>query len=709
MLRNQRLLQAKRSVAVLAAVVGLLLIAAPAFADPVPGKLDRLVIELVCDLLHRKHLTKPDLDEQLSKRLFHKFIKDLDPAKLYFTKEDVEELKKSETELGTMLQRNDISFAYDVYKRLVTRIEQRLKLVEELLKEPQDFTVKEYLSTDYDAIDHPKTDAEIRERWRKRIKYDLLLQRLGQKPVPDAEAKKQRLEQKPVADAEAKQKVLSRYQGLLKRWKQVDNYDLMEMYLSDLTASVDPHSSYMSPTTLADFDIAMHLHLEGIGALLHSDNGQTIVSEIIPGGAAAADHRLKVNDKIIGVAQGDGKFVDVIDWKLTEVVKIIRGPKGTKVQLKVIPADKIEPAIYAYTRQKIELKEQAARSEIMEQGKKPDGTPYKIGIIDLPSFYADSPSAKGSKEGFVSATEDVRKLLKEFESKGVDGVVLDLRRNGGGALSEALSLTGLFIDQGPVVQVKKGVNGEVEVSNDPEKGMVYAGPLIVLVSRFSASASEILAGALQDYGRSLTVGDKGTHGKGTVQAVADLGSYVRSKEPVHLGALKLTIDQFYRVNGDSTQNQGVKSDIVIPSLTEVLATGEKDLENALAFDHVNPVSHEELGMVPEQLKTALRTRSAQRVKDSADFAKLQKEIETVKDQRARKMIPLNEQELRTQFPKDKKDSKKGASQADEDLDDLLPPESTSGDGTPFKFARNFINTEVLHIMEDLLQGKKTQP
>jgi carboxyl-terminal processing protease len=687
--------QAKRAVVLLAAVVGLFVVVGRTPAEPTPGKRDRLVIELVCDYLHRGHLTQPDIGDEVSRRLFRRFIKDLDPGKLYFTKADVEEFKKQETELDDQLLQGDITFAYKVYTRLLARMGERMKLVEELVKEPHDFTVKEYLSTDYDAIAHAGTPEELRERWRKRIKYDLLLQRLGDKPVPTEEAK---------------QKVLTRYQGLFKRWKQVDNYDLMEMYLSDLTASVDPHSSYMSPSTLADFDIAMHLNLEGIGALLRSENGYTMVAEIIPGGAAAADKRLKVNDKIIAVSQGDSQWTDVIDWKLTEVVKLIRGPRGTKVQLKVIPAGKAEPAVYAYTRQKVELKAQAARSEIIEDGKKPDGTPYRLGVIDLPSFYAESHNPRAGSGEFKSATEDVRRILKEFEVKGVDGVILDLRKNGGGALNEALSLTGLFIDKGAVVQVK-GSHGRVRADNDPEEGTVYAGPLAVLVSRMSASASEILAGALQDYGRALIVGDKTTHGKGTVQVVIDLGSQIQPNDPPKLGALKLTIQQFYRVNGDSTQNQGVSSDVVLPSLIEALANGEKELENALAFDKVQPVQHDQLDMVPEQLKAALRTRSAQRVKDSPDFAKLTKEIETLKAQKARKAIPLNEQELRGQFHKDKKQKKDSDSvDIDDDPDGVLSDDTPSSDDkTVFKFQRNFTNNEILHIVEDLVQGKKLVP
>jgi carboxyl-terminal processing protease len=436
----------------------------------------------------------------------------------------------------------------------------------------------------------------------------------------------------------------------------------------------------------------MRLQLEGIGALLRQDNGQTIVSEIVPGGAAAADGHLKVDDKIIGVAQGDSKFTDVLDMKLRDVVKLIRGKRGTKVELKVIPAGKVEPVVYAFNRQKIELKDQAARAELIEQGKKADGSPYHILVIDLPSFYADMSARPGS--GGKSATEDVRKILNEFAGK-MDGVILDIRHNGGGSLTEARALTGLFIDQGPVVQVK-GTRGKVQHLDDPERGVVYGGPLMVLDSKMSASASEILSGALQDYGRALIVGDSTTHGKGTVQVLLDLGDQLEGKNPPKLGALKLTIQQFYRVNGDSTQDRGVASDIIIPSLTDVAATGEKELEYALPFDKVKPIPHEQLNLISEELKASLRAKSTARIKASADFTKLAKEIDGVKTRKERKAFPLNEQELKEQFSKD------DAERADQGGE--LPPEQPK-DTLVYKFKRDFTNNEILRMMEDFLQAR----
>jgi carboxyl-terminal processing protease len=712
------LLRAKFGVALLTAVACLFLIKNPGTAkpvptppkaggEPVPTALDRHITKMVCEFLTKVHLGRPPLNDELSKRLYKRFFKTLDPTKVYFVKKDLEDFAEFETQLDDQLRRGDIDFAYKVYARFMKRAGERVKLVEELLAKPMDFSTNETMDTDYDKMDYAANDEELRERWRKRVKFDLLMQKIGSKAVNDPESKKndpdknkaKQEETKPLTDAEAKDKVQQRYAGLVKRFKQLDSNDLLELYLTDLTTCADPHSSYMSPSTLEDFDIAMRLQLEGIGALLRSENGATLVAEIIPGGAAAGDGRLKAKDKIIAVAQGDNKFVDVIDMKLRDVVKLIRGQKGTPVQLKVIPNNKIEPIIFNLTRQNIELKSQEARSEIIEHGKKADGTSYRIGVIDLPSFYADMNAANRGGGDFKSATEDVRKLLKEFAAKKVDGVILDLRRNGGGVLNEALALTGLFIDHGPVVQVKN-YRGEVQRKDDPDRGIVYGGPLMVLVSRYSASASEILAAALQDYNRAILVGDTATHGKGSVQQVIDLGAQLQGEEVPKLGALKLTIQQFYRVNGDSTQNHGVTSDIVLPSFSEVAATPEKDLDYAMPFDQVKPVTHQNMRLINDELKADLRARSADRIAKSAEFAKLKKEIETFKQQKAKKSLPLNEKELKAQFSKD------NAENVEEKLDGDAPPDEPKSDSTTYKFAKSPANTEVLNIMQDWLNKGK---
>jgi carboxyl-terminal processing protease len=699
---TQRLVRAKLGIILLTAVAVLFLLYRPGPAEPVPGSQDPLITKLVCQYLTNVHLARPPLDDELSRRLFKRFFKTLDPRKLYFVKKDIDELKQYETQLDDQLRRGEIDFAYKVYKLFMERAAERVKLVEKLLAAPMDFTKAESLDADYDKRDYASTDEELQERWRKQVKFDLLAQKLstevtppvakdGQTPPKSTEPKA-----KPLTDAEAKQKVLERYTGAVKRWKQIDNNDLLELYLTDLATSVDPHSSYMSPATLDDFDIAMRLQLEGIGALLGWENGTTIVKEIIPGGAAAKDGRLKAKDKISAVAQGDSKFTDVLDMKLRDVVKLIRGPKGTPVQLKVVPNTKVEPVVFNLVRQNIELKSQEARAEIIEHGKKPDGMPYRIGIIDLPSFYADMNAANRGGD-FKSATEDMRKLLKEMNAKHVDGVILDLRHNGGGVLKEALALTGLFVPPGPIVQVK-GYDGKVRRLDDPDKGMLYSGPLMVLISRYSASASEILAGALQDYGRALLVGDVATHGKGTVQSVIDLADRVQGEEVPKLGALKITIQQFYRVNGDSTQNKGVSSDIVIPSISEYASMPEKEIDYALPFSKVPPVTHMNMNLITEDLKNDLRTLSAERVKKSTEFAKLNKDIELVKERKAKKTLPLNEKELKEQYNKDNAES----------IEDGEPPDEPKeqSDSAPYKFGKTPANGEILNIMTDWLSRKK---
>jgi carboxyl-terminal processing protease len=681
--QGRRILAAACRPLLAAALFALLLAPLRLSAEPVPGKHDRVVAQMVGEILQQGHVTKPTIGDEISKRWFARFLKDLDPGKLYFLKSDLDDFKKQETELDDMLAKGDISFAYTAFRRLLERVAQRQKLIDDLLEAKHDFTVQEYLDTDPARLDYVQTNQDLRERWRKRIKLDLLRQRLGAKPLPDAEAK---------------EAVRKRYRSFARRMKQLDNWDLLEEYLSALAASLDPHSSYMSPNTVEDFEIALRLRLEGIGAVLREENGEVIVVETVPGGAAGKDGRLKPNDKIIAVAQGDGKFVDVVDTKLREAVKLIRGAKGTRVELKVIPAGKLEPVVYALTRQQIEIKSQAARSEIIEQGKKASGQPYRIGVIDLPSFYGGGRDREAGQQR--SATDDVRRILKDFKAQQVDGVILDLRSNPGGLLTEAVALAGLFIDEGPVVQVKSS-NAAIRRLDDPEKGVAYDGPLMVLVNRFSASASEIVAATLQDYGRALVVGDSATHGKGTVAAVIDLAEQLGGAKDLKLGALTLTYQQFYRVSGDSTQNRGVASDIVLPSLSEYLATPEKDLDHALAFDRIKAAVHADLGRVPADLKAVLAARSAQRVRDSKDFTRLAGDIERLKRWQKLKKMPLSEKEFKEQLSKDEADpadpEKKGQ-----------PPEGKPADGS-YKLPRNFINNEVLQIMEDFLQGRKLLP
>ncbi len=593
---------------------------------------DRVVAITVTHRLIDEHLTRHPLDQQISERCFKGFLKSLDPMKLYFTADDYKQFAVHKDELADRIRKGDVGFAYTAFQTLLKRIDERMQLVNELLSEgaQYNFDNDDVIITDPDKTVYAANADEIRDKWTKRVKYDLLTQQYVEK----------------TPEKEIRDKLLRRYHSFGKRMHQISNDDLLEMYLTSLTSSFDPHTSYMSASTLENFNILMKAELEGIGASLQYDDGNTIVNELIDGGAAQIDGRLKPKDRVIGVGQGEGgEIVDVVDMSLNDVVKLIRGKRGTVVRLKVLPVGSMEPKTYNITRAKIELKNSEARAEILEEGKKANGQPYKIGFIDLPGFYMDMTGARQGIPEFKSATRDVRKILDDFNRKGIDAVVIDLRRNGGGALNEAISLTGLFIDTGPVVQVKDS-DGHVQHYDDLDSGVAWAGPLVVLQSKFSASASEIFAGAIQDYRRGLVIGDKSSHGKGTVQSMLDVGqSLFQIPNAPSLGALKITIQQFYRPDGDSTQLRGVVSDIELPSITSHLPVGESDLDNPLQFDHVDPVRFTPANMVDSSLVKQLAQLSSERIGKSEDFQKVIKNIEHYEKQKDRKEVSLNKEKF----------------------------------------------------------------
>ncbi len=630
----------------LALMVGLTGMAAPVAAEPTgPTQSERHIALAVSSLLRREHLTKHAIDDEISQRCETIFLKMLDPWKLYFYQSDIDAFDKYKNDLDDMVKRGDVSFAYLVFKTFLARIDERVKMVDELLAGQHDFSLDEEMSIDKDAVTWSKTPQEARERWRKRIKYDLLL------------LKADKTEGQAAID-----KLRQRYRSFAKRMHQTDNDELLEMFLTSFTSAFDPHTTYMSPASVENFEIAMKLELEGIGASLQSIDGYTVVNKIVPGGAADKDGRLKPEDKIIAVGQGeDGESVDVVDMKLSEVVKLIRGKEGTIVRLTVIPVGSTESKVYNIRRAKIELKDSEAKSKVFEAGRKPDGSPCKIGVIDLPSFYMDMSGARRGLPDYKSTTRDVRAILEDFKKNGVDAVVLDLRRNGGGSLTEAINLTGLFIGEGPVVQVKDA-DGRVQPYFDLEPGMAWAGPLIVLTSKFSASASEILAGAIQDYGRGLIVGDHATHGKGTVQSLLDLGQQLfRVPNAPPMGALKITMQQFYRPLGESTQRRGVLADIELPSLTTHLDVAEADLDYPLPFDQVEPMKLKPYGYVSPTIIEQLRRQSDQRIAQTEKFQQARKNISRYLEQKARKTISLNEEKFlkeRAEVNADKEEEKK---------------------------------------------------
>jgi len=615
-------------------LAGIVLLPAFSFANeggsPTPGPNDRQITLAVKSYLEREHFLRKPIDDEIAARWFNTFLAALDPLKIYFLQSDVDSFAEKKSSLDDLVRRGDVSFAYEVYDRFLERVDERIPIVEELLNSKLDFNQKESIVIDRDIAVWAKTQDEVRDKWKKRIKYDLLVQKM-EKVDPE----------------EARKKLLRRYTSFAKRMHQMNADELLETYLSSLTSSLDPHTSFMSPGTLENFEITMRLQLDGIGASLKGEDGYTTVAELVPGGAADKDGRLKKKDRIVGVGQDrEGEMVDVVDMNLNDVVKLIRGKRGTVVRLKVIPVSQTVPKVYDIVRAKIELQDSAARGEIIEEGIKADGSPWRIGVINLPSFYMDMAAARQGQADYKSSTRDCRELLEGFREEGVDCVALDLRNNGGGSLPESISLTGLFIDTGPVVQIKDA-DQRVQQYDDLEPGVVWDGPLVVLVNKFSASASEIVAGAIQDYRRGLVIGDSATHGKGTVQSLLDLGRQLFQRLPnaPSLGALKITMQQFYRPSGLSTQMEGVKSDVQLPSITDHLPVGEADLDNAIPFDRVGKADFTATNDVSESMLETLQQRSTVRVADDEEFQELATDIARYEERKNEKMLSLLESDF----------------------------------------------------------------
>ena len=638
---------------------------------------DKKAAQLVCQMVHRYHISQKKINDEVSKKTLKRYLETVDPLKLYFLQADIDELNKSETLLDDQLLAGDVSFGYNVFKLYLQRVAERLTRVGRWIHAEHDFSADESRLVDRDAILWARTSEELDERWRKRVKAELLAKKLDGTKLEDA-----------------RKQLVKRYNNVGRNEKQTDSSEILQRYLSAMTHSFDPHSSYMSPQTREDFDISMRLQLQGIGAALRNEEGFTTVAQIVPGGAAHKDGRLKVGDKIIGVAQDAGEFEDIVEMKLTRVVRLIRGKAGTKVRLRIKLADSGDTKVYELTRQVIELKESAVSAKIIDTAKRTGGRQGRIGIIRLPSFYRDFDAERRGVENFRSAARDVRKALEGFNTDGnVDAVVIDLRTNGGGALKDAIEVSGLFIDQGPVVRVKE-LDGSITPHRDRDPGTAFSGPVVLITSRMSASASEIFAGAIKDYHRGLLVGDLTTHGKGTVQNVMPVSSgpilnFFNRKPP---GALKLTIQQFYRVNGESSQERGIPSDVHLPSIVDHMDFGESSLENHLPFDKIPAANFAPVGMINEKIIEVIQTRSQARVAKHAEFAKDRVAIERFKLRKDRKTVSLNEAVLKKELDENKDDE----DAADDKPAPAIPP----------VFRDDHYNNEVLQITLDYIEQLK---
>jgi carboxyl-terminal processing protease len=586
--------------------------------------------------LEQGHYTREKLDEKMSAKFLQTYLTTLDYNKLYFTQGDIIEFEqKYSTTLGDSVLRGDLGPAREIFARFKQRVEERVTKNKKVAQKKYGFDTSRTAEINRQEAPWPKNQVEADRIWQSRIEAELLKEELAE------------LKLRPPQET-----VTRRYDQVLRNVREMEDDDVIKTFLSALAQSYDPHSEYLSPSDLENFQISMKLSLVGVGAVLSSEDGYAKVKEIVPGGPADRDGRLGVSDRIAAVAQGDAEFEDVVDMKLDKVVEKIRGRKGTLVRLLVIPSDATDPSkrkIIDIRRDEVKLKDQEAKAEVLDLGEQ-GGRPTRIGWITLPSFYANMENRGTPK----STTQDVASLLARLKREGIQGLIIDLRRDGGGSLEEAINLTGLFIPKGPVVQAKDS-NGKITVSQDTNPDVTYNGPLMVLTNRLSASASEIFAAALQDYGRAVVLGDERTFGKGTVQTVLDLGRLMSpfSLGTADAGALKLTIQKFYRVRGGSTQLNGVESDIILPSLTDNSEIGEGSLKNRLAYDEVAPVKIADSMAATPLFLNDLRARSAARVAADPEFGYTMDDMRRVREKIDQNTISLNEKVRRKELVEDK--------------------------------------------------------
>src|SRR5438128_1104392 len=586
-------------------------------------------------LLEEGHYTHQQLNGEMSQKFLRNFLELLDFSHLFFTQKDVDALSaKYGTALADDVLLGNLKPAYEIYDLYQKRVDERVGKIKELLKEPPvDFKTDATVELRREKAPWPKDEAEADQLWRGRIASELLQEKLSEHPIEPGP-----------------QLVGRRYDRIARNVHEEDREEQVKLYLDALAQTYDPHSEYLSKADFKNFNIQMGLSLVGIGAMLRTEDGYAKIESLVTGGPAQVDGRLKVGDRITAVGQGQSEFVDVRDMRLDKVVEMIRGKKGTKVRLLAIPANAPDPSQrknVELVRDEIKLKDQEARADIIIK-KDENGNPVKLGWLTLPSFYADMD--RHSK----STTRDVIALLKRLRKENIAGLVVDLRRNGGGSLEEAISLTGLFLKSGPIVQTK-GSNGNIVISSDPDPGIAYAGPLIVLSSRQSASASEIFAAALQDYGRAVIVGDKNTFGKGTVQTILPIGRFTsllgsRSDDD---GELKLTIQKFYRVAGGSTQLHGVASDIVLPTLTDLPEFGEGALKNCLPYDEVPKAKYTKWNEPVSLYIDELKRRSSARTQNDPEFHYVMEDMGRLRHRLDDNRISLNEDLRKKELSDDK--------------------------------------------------------
>ncbi|WP_199099933.1 carboxy terminal-processing peptidase [Dyella sp. ASV21] len=580
--------------------------------------------QLSARFLTRFHYDAQPLDDAMSQKIYKAYLDSLDGEKVFFTQADLAKFAPLKTQFDDAIWNQDLGGPFSMFNLYVMRAVDRMNYARGLLKQGFDFNTNESYNYDRKKADWPKDQAELDTLWRQRTMNDWLRLKLAGK-----------------SDDDIRKTLDKRYAGYIDRVKQLDGEDAFQTFMNAYAESTDPHTDYLGPRAAENFDIAMKLSLEGIGAVLQARDEYTAIREIVPAGPAAKSGKLHVGDRIVAIGEGEnGPMVDVIGWRLDDVVKHIRGKKNTTVRLEVLPSDAGvdgKHEMISLVRQKVSIEEQAAKKKIIEV--KDAGVTRKIGVIDLPSFYSDFGARRDGDKNFKSATRDVAKLLGELKAAGVEGVVMDLRNNGGGSLAEANELTGLFIDRGPVVQVRDA-RGEIQVQGDDDPGMSWSGPMAVLVNRGSASASEIFAAAIQDYGRGLIIGQP-TFGKGTVQNLVDLDRFTRSNsEKPQFGELKMTIQEFFRINGGSTQLKGVTPDIQYPKNGDEKDFGESTYDNALPWTQIPPADYKPVADLKAYLGQ-LQAKHDARVTTAPGWKLMLDELAQYRKMRDKTTISLN--------------------------------------------------------------------
>jgi len=650
----------------------------------------------VVSLIVNRHFKRIEFGDAISEAILENYIKDIDENKLYLLQTDIDEFAKYKNTLDDELrqEKNNLNTAYFIYNRYLQRVFERLERNKKLLQEKYDFTLDEYLETDRKKVPYPKNQEEADKEWRKLLKNSFLEGKLaGEK------------------HEETLKKLQKRYENFAKNIAKTSVEDVFQSYMNALAMAYDPHTNYFSPVAASNFNMSMNRSLEGIGAVLGTENDYIIVREVRPGGPAFKSKKIFKNDRIIAVAQGeDGEMVDIVGWRVDDAIQLIRGKKGTVVRLKILPASEgatAKPIEVKMVREKITFEDQSVSKQIIEFER--DKKQYRIGVISVPAFYINFDEYKEGKPDYKSTTNDVKKILEQLKTENIDGVIVDLRYNGGGSLKEAIDLTSLFIKGGAVVQVKDA-NGRISVGETEDFSQIYTGPLLVMTNRFSASASEIFSGAIQDYKRGILVGES-TYGKGTVQNVLDLSRYmIAENNNGNIGQLNLTVSKYYRASGSSVQNKGVIPDILLPTPFDENEFSEASYKSSLPWDEINPARNfKPTNEISDKDLKKLKDNFQKRLKTDDDLKKLVQNAEKMRAKRKQTLVSLNEAKRKAEKEAEKNEPKiEDLSQEDndEEKENNNPEPNKKKAVEQFKNLKDLYLKNATQILVDLIQLSK---